>query len=575
MRQRSPSFVAMNTTKDIFITGASGFIGNALVEALLKEGAYRIHCLVRDPDAARILEAQGAHICHGSLDDLEQHRDTICKASIVIHAAANASFRERGEYTATNITATETLTKILGDSTVLKRFIFLSTIGAVDRSPSDPCTTPLTTASETVPTSTYGKSKLAAEKIIQASSLPYTILRLTWIYGPGMRADSHVATFLAMGRRGHPLAYLGFTGNVSALYIDDLVRLCHILIEGQAWLRQTHFVGSRELLSIASIFRAGRALNQRSTTTLPLPCTPILGRLPLPFGAKVLLQDALVAESQADVLLQGHTTPHEEGLKKTYAYFFQRQGIYIITGAASGLGRAYAETLSAQKKQLLLIDKDELELKALAEKLSQKHQVIDLADATARLEFYESISSHQSLISGLITSAGFGLRGSFESHTLQAQKSLIDVNILSLTELTAVVLRKMKAQGFGSIILVASSVSEIPVPGMALYGASKAFVLSLGRSLWGEAQGSNIQIQTVCPSGMKTNFQRSAQVKVMKEGAGLLDPADVVARSLAALSKNQPTVFVGWKSRITSSIIQLLPEKLRITVWAFLFQKLR
>jgi short-subunit dehydrogenase len=565
----------MNTTKDIFITGASGFIGNALVEALLKEGAYRIHCLVRDPDAARILEAQGAHICHGSLDDLEQHRDTICKASIVIHAAANASFRERGEYTATNITATETLTKILGDSTVLKRFIFLSTIGAVDRSPSDPCTTPLTTASETVPTSTYGKSKLAAEKIIQASSLPYTILRLTWIYGPGMRADSHVATFLAMGRRGHPLAYLGFTGNVSALYIDDLVRLCHILIEGQAWLRQTHFVGSRELLSIASIFRAGRALNQRSTTTLPLPCTPILGRLPLPFGAKVLLQDALVAESQADVLLQGHTTPHEEGLKKTYAYFFQRQGIYIITGAASGLGRAYAETLSAQKKQLLLIDKDELELKALAEKLSQKHQVIDLADATARLEFYESISSHQSLISGLITSAGFGLRGSFESHTLQAQKSLIDVNILSLTELTAVVLRKMKAQGFGSIILVASSVSEIPVPGMALYGASKAFVLSLGRSLWGEAQGSNIQIQTVCPSGMKTNFQRSAQVKVMKEGAGLLDPADVVARSLAALSKNQPTVFVGWKSRITSSIIQLLPEKLRITVWAFLFQKLR
>jgi short-subunit dehydrogenase len=110
---------------------------------------------------------------------------------------------------------------------------------------------------------------------------------------------------------------------------------------------------------------------------------------------------------------------------------------------------------------------------------------------------------------------------------------------------------------------------------MALYGASKAFVLSLGRSLWGEVQGSNIQVQTVCPSGMKTNFQRSAQVKVMKEGAGLLDPADVVARSLAALSKNQPTVFVGWKSRITSSMIQLLPEKLRITVWSFLFQKLR
>jgi short-subunit dehydrogenase len=565
----------MNTTNDIFITGASGFIGKALVEALLKDGSYRIHCLVRDPDAACMLQAQGAHICHGSLDDLEQYRDIICNASIVIHAAANASFRERGEYTATNITATETLTKILSDSTVLKRFLFLSTIGAVDRTPSDPCTTPLTTASQTVPTSTYGKSKLAAEKIIQASSLPYTILRLTWIYGPGMRADSHVATFLAMGRRGHPLAYLGFTGHVSALYIDDLVRLCRTLIEGQAWLRQTHFVGSRERLSIASIFRAGRALTQRSTATLPLPFMHILGRLPLPFGAKVLLQDALVAESQTDVLLQGLTTPHEEGLKKTYAYFFQRQGIYIITGAASGLGRAYAETLSAQKQQLLLVDKDELELKALADKLCQQYQVVDLADATARLQFYESISSHQSLISGLITSAGFGLRGNFESHTLQAQKSLIDVNILSLTELTAVVLRKMKAQGFGSIILVASSVSEIPVPGMALYGASKAFVLSLGRSLWGEVQGSNIQVQTVCPSGMKTNFQRSAQVKVIKEGAGLLDPADVVARSLAALSKNQPTVFVGWKSRITSSIIQLLPEKLRITVWSFLFQKLR
>ncbi len=216
-----------------------------------------------------------------------------------------------------------------------------------------------------------------------------------------------------------------------------------------------------------------------------------------------------------------------------------------------------------------------LALIALSQELSQPYHVADLADSTAREHLYNAILSFDEPIAGLITSAGFGLRGNFETHDLLAQQNLIHVNILSLTELTSIVLRKMKRQGFGSIILVASSVSEIPVPGMALYAASKAFVVSLGRSLWGEVQGNNIHIQTVCPSGMKTNFQRSAQVKVLKEGAGLLDPFDVVARSLAALNKNQPTVYIGWKSRLTSMILNLLPEKIKITVWAILFKKLR
>ena len=159
-------------TNTIFITGASGFIGSALLDALLTNPENKIFCLVRDQSEAKRLEKKGALPLLGSLLDIKNFATELCASEFVYHCAANASFRKQGEYTKTNIESTALICDILKQSPTLKRLFFLSTIGAVDRKLSDPCAVPLTLLSPAVPTSEYGKSKLKAEEIVSRSEIP-------------------------------------------------------------------------------------------------------------------------------------------------------------------------------------------------------------------------------------------------------------------------------------------------------------------------------------------------------------------------------------------------------------------
>ncbi len=190
----------------------------------------------------------------GSLDDLDAYTTQLRASRYVLHVAANASFRGSG-HAAVNLGPTQRLLAILRGSEALANFVFVSTIGAVDRAPGDDCRAPLTTRSVPNPRSEYGRSKLLAEGAVRASGLPFTIVRPTWVYGPGTRPDSHVRQFAEWLWRGLPPGLLGLPGSVSVIHVADLASaLCNV-IDNPAAVGRTYFAETEEV-PIGAMLRA-------------------------------------------------------------------------------------------------------------------------------------------------------------------------------------------------------------------------------------------------------------------------------------------------------------------------------
>jgi len=173
----------------VFITGASGFIGGQFLPQLLArlDSADRIYTLVREPEVpqdSRLVPLVG------DLRSIDNHAAALLEAEWVFHLAANASFGDGAHYAEVNVRPVERMLAVLRRSQRLQRFVLVSTIGAVDRPPQDRITATLTVTSPTSPTSDYGRSKLAAEQVVRASGLPFTIIRPGWVYGARMRSRS-------------------------------------------------------------------------------------------------------------------------------------------------------------------------------------------------------------------------------------------------------------------------------------------------------------------------------------------------------------------------------------------------
>lgn len=248
-------------------------------------------------------------------------------ASHVFHLGADATFGEGAHYQTVNVDATRAIVERLVAAQAarpghLKRFVFASSIGAVDRAASDTCASPLTTATAPHPSSAYGRSKLDAEALIAASPLPFTILRFPWVYGPGMRMGSHIAVMQRDASRGKLYTRVPFTGRVSVLYIDDLTDILVRLVDSPDEMRTVHFVDDGRPQTFAAIFADGRGRTRRGGS-LPIPRallrTPLALRSKLPFTLRVALEDALVCTSTLGATL-GKTsyTPFTTGLSRTW-----------------------------------------------------------------------------------------------------------------------------------------------------------------------------------------------------------------------------------------------------------------
>ena len=225
----------------------------------------------------------------------------------------------------------------------------------------------------------------------------------------------------------------------------------------------------------------------------------------------------------------------------------------LITGASAGIGAVFAKQLAEQGHDLILSARRKEKLDDLAQQLIQQYKVkvetfsADLANTEGSKILADTIAEKGLQISGLINNAGFGDRGLFSDLTLERQIQMIQLNVTSLVELTHRLLANIRQQKNAFIINVASTAAFQAGPNMAIYYATKAFVLSFSEALHEELKKDNIAVSTLCPGATLSEFAQEANMtdtKLFKAGA--MTAEDVVKKALK--KRKKAIVITGWKN---------------------------
>lgn len=188
----------------------------------------------------------------------------------------------------------------------------------------------------------------------------------------------------------------------------------------------------------------------------------------------------------------------------------------LVTGASSGIGEAFSNQFAEAGANVVLVARSEDQLQKLAENLQQKFSVecyviaLDLSKENAAKELFEKTNSMNLEIDILVNNAGFGKIGDFEEYDLETYRSLLQLNINTLTELCWLYLPSMKKKNWGGIINVSSTAAFLPIPFSSVYAASKSYVLNFSESLFGELLKTNVTVTCLCPSRTKTKFAQVA-----------------------------------------------------------------
>lgn len=239
----------------------------------------------------------------------------------------------------------------------------------------------------------------------------------------------------------------------------------------------------------------------------------------------------------------------------------------LITGASSGIGKAFARKLAAEKHNLVLVARSEPKLHELCDELMLQHGIIahyvalDLTEFEADTKLFEETERHGFEVEWLINNAGFGSMGDFAELDLESELRMIDLNISALVALTHRYLPKMRQRKSGVIINVSSTASFQAIPFMATYAATKAFVTSFSEAIAEENRLHNITVTAVCPGPTDTNFFAAAKA-VPFSAKGMQTPETVVEKALKAVKGRKPLVISGIANYIGAVLGTIAPDSL-------------
>lgn len=245
----------------------------------------------------------------------------------------------------------------------------------------------------------------------------------------------------------------------------------------------------------------------------------------------------------------------------------------LVTGASSGIGRVFAAELAARGvARLILVARREGVLRQVGEDLAAKFgtqvDVIaaDLAVPAACQRVADQVAATGAGVDVLVNNAGFATHGQLDSHADRAVLAEeVQLNCAALAGLTAMFLPPMRERGTGVVINVASTAAFQPLPHMAVYGATKAFVLSFSEALWGENRDSGVRVLALCPGATDTAF--FDRVGAQEASVGRREPPEaVVARALHGVDRGQPTVISGTANWAMAASLRLLPRRQIIAV---------
>ena len=242
----------------------------------------------------------------------------------------------------------------------------------------------------------------------------------------------------------------------------------------------------------------------------------------------------------------------------------------LITGASSGIGEAISRELASHGTHLVLVARNRDKLAQLTEELTLHHGIrctpliADLGKPNCGALLYQKTSSMGINVDILVNNAGFGTYGSFASISPEVEQAEIAVNIAAVVDLVHAYLPEMLARGAGTILNVASTAAFQPVPYMAVYGATKSFVLNFSEALWAEYRGQGIHVTTLCPGAVETNFisqLKNESVRKTAAFATTIHPERVAAAAVKAIRSNGSTHIIGMKNWLMVQLVRFVPRK--------------
>jgi short-subunit dehydrogenase len=240
----------------------------------------------------------------------------------------------------------------------------------------------------------------------------------------------------------------------------------------------------------------------------------------------------------------------------------------LVTGASSGIGRELARCFAADGSRLVLVARNTSALEQLAGELRRDYDVettvltADLSLPETPGKIFLELKGRGVVVDVLVNNAGFGAHGLFSELSLQWQLEMIQVNVAALTELTGLFLPGMVKCHLGGVLNVASVAGFVPGPGMAVYHATKAFVLSFTEALAGELAGTGVKVMALCPGPTATNFGKVAHVKGARLVRIVRMSASVVALQGHRAFRGGRTVIVsGLRNRLLVLPVRLMPRQ--------------
>ncbi|MES2827322.1 MAG: SDR family oxidoreductase [Bacteroidota bacterium] len=253
----------------------------------------------------------------------------------------------------------------------------------------------------------------------------------------------------------------------------------------------------------------------------------------------------------------------------------------LVTGASKGIGKEIAIQLAEKGYNLLLISRSEKELEDLAQLVKEKYRVkafylsVDLAAEGAAYRVAEWCTEHTSGITVLVNNAGFGIWGSFEDSKLPQQMEMIRLNVDAVVGLTHLLLPALKLQSQAYILNVCSTAAYQAMPTMAIYAATKSFVLSYTRALRYELKDTAVAVTCLSPGPTDTGFASRAGLDIFAELAEKFNmkASDVAAIGLKGMFKKQAEVIPGFLNKVSAAGATLLPKRLIEHVSAGLYKK--
>ena len=246
----------------------------------------------------------------------------------------------------------------------------------------------------------------------------------------------------------------------------------------------------------------------------------------------------------------------------------------LVTGASSGIGRSFAAALAARGADLVIAARRTDTLEQLADQLRRDHSVsvtvvpADLSRPGAAAALRETLTDRGVTVSILLNCAGVAQNGAFAETGSDAVHDQVAVNVMALTEVTHAFLPDLLSAGNGAVLNIASVTGYHPTPGMAVYSASKAYVLTFTETLAYELRETGIRVLALSPGPTKTEFYATSSSS--EHGVRFQTPEEVVAAGLQALDarRTPARVISGARNRLNVAVLRRLPRRMATAMMA-------